>query len=546
MFDVLIVDDIPSQVDSIAATISKEVLCIGRIHKAFSGEEALAIFRMHPVQIVITDIRMPEMSGIELIREIRKVNARVKIIVLSGYADFEYAQGIVPYNTSGYLMKPVNPEQLRAMLERLIGEIEGEAKQRTQQQRSVYAFRESLPTLRGELLNRLLCGERIPSAELERKLSLLDLPFTPQQEAGMFIVRLEGRLEEYKKVDRSLIEYAVVNMAEEVVQDAFHLWPCLDQNEYLVFVAAPREETAGRAGGTASKLDGLLLDRLAASLKKKAEALLGSTLSIAIAANSAAFPEGLSELYRTIVNGIRRIEDGRHGVFLRVNEKPEQVEIGCMTSLYKPPLLLHLLDTGDWAGAEKKLGDIFDELKRVQYPPEYANEAYFAIAGAYQYMAHKKGKLLRELGGSTFGLMPAAPSLAQLEKWTFHLFRSIQELFGEQGEKQKLGLVDKVHKYIETHMNDGLSLQAVAEHVGLHPAYLSRAYRAETGNNLSEYILRYRMELATYLLRSSDKKIYEIAQTLGYQAVPHFIKLFKAHANMTPQEYRARAVLPSG
>ncbi|RAP76812.1 response regulator [Paenibacillus montanisoli] len=543
MFDVLIVDDIPSQVDSIAATIPKDELRIGRIYKAYSGEEALAIFREHPVQIIISDIRMPEMSGIELIREIRKTNGRVKIIVLSGYADFEYAQSIVPYNTSGYLMKPVNPEQLRSMLGNLIDEIEGEIKEHTQQQRSVYAFRESLPALRSELLNRLLCDERIPAAELARKLSLLDLPFSPRLEAGMFIVRLEGRLQAYKRVDRALIEYAVVNMAEEVVRDAFHLWSCLDQNEYLVFVAAPIEQDTGCAGISAS-FDRFRLDRLAASLKKKAESLLGGSLSVAIAASGAAFPEGLPEHYRTIVNGIRRIEDGRHSVFLRVNEKPERVEIGTMISLYKPPLLLHLLDTGDWAGAEKKLGAIFDELKSVHYPPEYANEAYFAIAGAYQYMAHKKGKLLRELGGSTFGLMPAAPSLAQLEKWAFFFLRSIQELFGEQAEKQKLGLVDKVHKYVEEHMNDGLSLQSVAEHVGLHPAYLSRVYRAEAGNSLSDYILRYRMELATYLLRSSDKKIYEIAQSVGYQAVPHFIKLFKAHANMTPQEYRARAVLP--
>ncbi|WP_370636285.1 helix-turn-helix transcriptional regulator [Cohnella sp. CFH 77786] len=72
---------------------------------------------------------------------------------------------------------------------------------------------------------------------------------------------------------------------------------------------------------------------------------------------------------------------------------------------------------------------------------------------------------------------------------------------------------------------------------------MSRAYWAETGNGLSDYILRYRMELASYLLRSTDKKIYEIAQIIGYQAVPHFIKLFKAFTNMTPQEFRDRTGL---
>nr|WP_256208591.1 response regulator [Paenibacillus sp. CF384] len=533
------VDDIPSQVDSIAATIPKEELGIERIHKAFSGEEALAIFREHSIQLVITDIRMPEMSGVELIQEIRRTNQKVKLIVLSGYADFEYAQSIVPFNTSGYLMKPVNPEQLRSKLEKLIDEIADELKVHNQQQRSVYAYRENLPTLRSELLSKLLSDGRVADAELERKLSMMELPFSSGQDIGMFVIRLEGRMQDYRRMDRALIEYAVMNMAEEVFHDAFHLWFCLDQNEYLVCIASP----VGSRDGTFTGMDRSALDCRAAKLKKKAESLLNNSLSVAVAVNGTAFPEGLPKQYRMIVNGMRTIEkDSRHSVFMRVDDGPDTPAIGNMTSLYKPPLLLHLLDTGNWAGADKKLSEIFNELRSVHYPPEYANEAYFTIAGAYQYMAHKKGKLLSELGSSTFGLMPAAPSLAQLERWAYFLFRSIQELFGDQAEKQKVSLRDKVHLYVEQNMNGSLSLQTVAAHIGLHPAYLSRAYRTETGTNLSDYILKYRMELATYMLRSSDKKIYEIAQTLGYQAVPHFIKLFKAHSNMTPQEYRERAV----
>ncbi|MNP31654.1 Regulatory protein SoxS [compost metagenome] len=227
---------------------------------------------------------------------------------------------------------------------------------------------------------------------------------------------------------------------------------------------------------------------------------------------------------------------------LRIAGKLDQVRVGTLTLLYRPPLLIHLLDTGNWTQAEEKLNQIFTELKGVNYPPEHANEAYFAIANAYQYIAHKKGKLLSEFGASSFGLMPAAPSLKQLEKWAFFMLRSLREQTEDSSEK-KQGLVDKVQKFIEANMNDGLSLQTIAAHIGLHPAYLSRVYRAETGNNLSDYILRYRMELASYLLRNTDKKIYEIAQIVGYQAVPHFIKRFKAFSNMTPQEFRDRREL---
>ncbi|REE93124.1 two-component system response regulator YesN [Paenibacillus taihuensis] len=534
MLELLIVDDIPSQVDSIAATVPKEELGITAIHKAFSGEEALELFREHNINIVITDIRMPEMNGIELIKHIREMDRTVKIIVLSGYADFEYAQSVVPYNTSGYLMKPVNPDQLREKIGQLTEEIASETKQQRQQQRDVYAFRENLPALRSELLVRLLRDNGIPVAELARKLTLLGLPFGLQQEVGLFIVRLEGRLQEYENKDRELIEYAVANMAEEVFNDAFHLWLCRDSNEYLVFLA-------GSAGESGAGLDLYALENLAAVFKKKAEALLHDNLSVAIAMNGASFPEGMPGLYRSTIKGMRQAEDGKRGALLRIEDKSrDQNRIETLTSLYRPPLLIHLLDTGNWAGAEKKLVEIFDELKQAHYPPEHANEAYFSIANAYQYMAHKRGKLLSELGGATLGLMPAAPSLRQLEKWAFGMFRSLREQSEEGSEKQKVGLVDKIHAFIEQNLNDNLSLQTIAAHVSLHPAYLSRVYRAETGNNLSDYIQRYRMELAAYMLRSGEKRIYEIAQAVGYQGVPHFIKLFKAYSDLTPQEYRDR------
>lgn len=540
MFEVLIVDDIPSQVDSIAATIPKDELGIGRIHKAFSGEEALKLYREQNIHIVITDIRMPEMSGIELIREIREMGRKVKIIVISGYADFEYAQSVVPYNTSGYLMKPVNPDQMKMTLGKLAEEIACETKLHEQQQRDVYAFRENLPALRGELLNRLLYGNDIPNAELERKLFLLNVPFSQNRKVGLFLVRLEGKLQEYERLDKELIEYAVTNMAEEWFRDAFHLSFCRDHNEYLVFIVSAKE-------GNNSNVQTLqnTMDVLAAALKKKAESLLSGSISVVLAENWASFPDGVPGLYRSVIDGIRQVKEERQGVFLRIAGNLDQARIGTLTSLYRPPLLIHLLDTGNWVHAEDKLTEIFAELKSVNYPPEHANEAYFAIANAYQYMAHKKGKLLSEFGSSSFGLMPAAPSLHQLEKWAFFMLRCLREQSEESSEKQT-GLVDKVHKFIERNMHDNLnnlSLQTLAAHIGLHPAYLSRAYRAETGNNLSDYILRYRMELASYLLRRSDKKIYEIAHILGYQAVPHFIKLFKTFTNMTPQEYRDRTGL---
>ncbi|MNC20219.1 Multiple antibiotic resistance protein MarA [compost metagenome] len=104
----------------------------------------------------------------------------------------------------------------------------------------------------------------------------------------------------------------------------------------------------------------------------------------------------------------------------------------------------------------------------------------------------------------------------------------------------KRQLLARIHRFIEDNLARDVSLQSIADHVNLHAVYLSSMYKQETGDNLSEYIMRYRMEQAAVLLRSTEIKIYELASRLGFQNPPYFSKLFKNYYGITPQEYRDR------
>ncbi|UUZ83326.1 helix-turn-helix domain-containing protein [Paenibacillus sp. P26] len=95
-----------------------------------------------------------------------------------------------------------------------------------------------------------------------------------------------------------------------------------------------------------------------------------------------------------------------------------------------------------------------------------------------------------------------------------------------------------MQQFIEQHLAEDVSLQAISGHVYLHPVYLSKIYKLETGENLSDYVYRVRMDKATHLLLHSRDKIYEIAARVGYQRAHSFINVFKKHTGLTPQEYR--------
>jgi len=99
-------------------------------------------------------------------------------------------------------------------------------------------------------------------------------------------------------------------------------------------------------------------------------------------------------------------------------------------------------------------------------------------------------------------------------------------------------VVQRVRQFIDERLASDVSLQAIADHVFLHPVYLSKVYKLETGESISDYLFRIRMDRAAYLLKNTHHKIYEITSMLGYQNVPYFIKVFKRHFGKTPQEFR--------
>ncbi len=115
-----------------------------------------------------------------------------------------------------------------------------------------------------------------------------------------------------------------------------------------------------------------------------------------------------------------------------------------------------------------------------------------------------------------------------------------EDICRKRSEDTRRDLIRKVQAYVTDHLQDA-RLQTIASHVYLNPSYLSKIYKSETGEGLSEFIFRMRMERAAICCRSSNLKVYEVAQQLGYQKTSYFIKLFRDKYGCTPQEFKEKA-----
>ncbi|MCM3112177.1 response regulator [Lederbergia lenta] len=210
--------------------------------------------------------------------------------------------------------------------------------------------------------------------------------------------------------------------------------------------------------------------------------------------------------------------------------------------LYENPQLIHLLDGGRWNTVEEKLNNIFSQLHLNNYHSnEFVMQTYFMISNSFIYFAHKNGQLLIDIIGRNFGNMfHAAQSgdIRRLSSLTFEALGIIKKDIKKEDHTHHKSVIEQVQEYVKQNLGSDVSLQSVSEHVYLHPAYLSKVYKAETGEGFSEYLNNQKMERAAYLLKETKEKVYEISVSLGYNDPSYFIKRFKNHYGVTPQEYR--------
>lgn len=164
------------------------------------------------------------------------------------------------------------------------------------------------------------------------------------------------------------------------------------------------------------------------------------------------------------------------------------------------------------------------------------------IAQSYLHLLHKSDKTMSDVapGHTLTGALHLKPfaSALELSRWALGTLTLIQEDSDLKLQNGRTQLVKKIREYIDNHLSEGISLQALAEHIYLHPSYAAKIYRQETGESVTDYLFRIRMERAVYLLKNSNEKVQDISAELGYQNTAYFIKVFKEHFRLTPHEFR--------
>ena len=495
---------------------------------ANDGLSALELVEEHQPDILITDIRMPGVDGIELIRRAKELRPALQCIIISGYRHFDYAHNAIRYGVEDYLLKPVNQQEFVTTLRKMVEkkDLEQNQKQETEQLRQqAHHLGERL---KEDFVLRLLQEESLTPKEAQP----LALPYS--EGFGCAIVKPD--LAGVPPGDRlhSLAMEKTLGALRQQLNSVFSVLLSAGSPEGVLCVYHPGEMVwEDVLSAFRSLMEELLPLR---ALFPSMEVTVGLSR-----ANypMAALPAAMQEARQAIAERLRR---GTGQIIVYAPQASSQGEKESFLSADTRKGLLAALEILNEENYGAQLQKVLDALKKADRLPmtdirdilkELIYLHFLGLAGRGQAEEATKSYLhdFEEAWNASTSLMQAADNLKDM------LCGHVTGILKERSETE-MRPIRLAKRYMQENYNMPITLEDVAAVAGFHPTYFSTVFKKITGENFLEHLSGLRMKEARELLCDDHLRIEDIAEKVGYADAKYFVKLFKKSTGLTPQEYR--------
>lgn len=530
MIRALIVDDEIYAVKGLRSGVRWDVVGIGEVYEAYHAPMAQDVLNEREIDIVICDIEMPEISGLDLMEWIKDRGLDPETIVLTCHSEFAYAKRAMHLGGFEYLLKPVVYAELEQVLATAVANVNEKRRiSQTDEQygRMVELWNSRKPLLVERFWQDLLEG-RIPPSEraIAQSLAAYDMEADDVSCVGLVLISAEKWEKELSDRDEHIMEFALRKAAEEVLLAGDLPGDVIQDHRGNLLVVLHEGRTNVEPALIAARCEAYL-DACRRYFYCQVSCYIGEAAPIADVIGS--YMALLDGEYRNVNESNRVIVCGREpGGDLPV---PAAMTDSMLN-------LAELIEHGRTKEFEVELEAWTERLAGGPASVETLTAAYHALLQVIYYAMHRKGlqaHLLYE-NRACPGIETATRSTAQFKAWVRCVADAAGALFAKPAAISPV--VQKVFRYIADHLNEDLTREQLAMVAFVNPAYLSRLFRKETGMVLTDYILQEKMRKAADLLQSTDRSISEIADGLHYGNFSYFARLFRKVHGVTPQDYR--------
>lgn len=537
MFRLLIVDDEEIIVDGLYEALSHFMPDSLDVYKSYSAKQALDWLTRTRFDIVLTDVRMPGMSGLELSEQIKTYWPNCSIIILTGYSEFEYAYKAIQMTNVRYLLKTEGFSKVKETVREVMQDIE-QSQQMSQLIKQSKAQLSALELMAQSDYVRHLISESesfcSDEASLVTEFNKFNIPLDPHR--PVFIVL--GHLS--YPAHLRYVQLGEMVALTKIIWDSYFSERLtsigvLDKNNDLVWFIQPSEPLQSMFGRQFVHFLEGMLELVQEACYTSLQVRIGFTIAASPCDWTAVTQqyERLRQLQQLKIGDgismiVRDVED---------NAKAPMQELDSLLRKKADNMASHF----EFGRKEQ----FFEELEA--YRSSFVDldgdivlitVAYYALAVMLLSQINRQG-LIEQVGDvSKLMRLQEHTSIQQGFDYIEQIARLIFEYQQENKEKRTSRVIDRICQYIEQHLHEDLSLVRLAEIHFFNPSYLSRLFKQEKNMNLSVYIDASRIHKAKALLEQRDLKVREVASHVGYEAAHSFTRFFKKETGMTPQEYR--------
>jgi two-component system response regulator YesN len=518
MMRVLLVDDELIVRAGLKAIVNWKECAMEVVAEASNGQNALKIIEEQPIDVVISDIRMPIVDGIELTRRVREKYPKTKMILLTCYNDFKYVQEALEIGASGYVLKTdMEDGSLEKILQKVRKEWEQENVKKEDYQSLQWKAEQSIPLLREKYIKSLLEKN---DAYTQEQCIALGLQWLNQPHRLLLLEFESPQISTLNKIQQFF--YQLTGEEEAFIFQ----W---DEYSFLGLVKQPGENSQNRI----LLWDYQFTHQLFSSMKAFFENV---NLYYCQLFDRRQIRFSFSRLvqvmeYYTFYEGFGHPLDAGSLIIQEDTDGMGSID----WQVFKQLTIIR-----NWSEIKEKCCEMFKHFNKNRYPVEYVKRCTIEMIGIITDVLQSNGSLITTNWGSNkLDYVERVKETKTILKLADFLFQGIHAL--EESRLMFIGgnrVIEKAVEYIERNYYKEITLDDLSNYVGLSKSYLSSYFKKVTGGNFIDYLIHLRIEKAKQLFRQTDLKTFEVAEKVGIQDPKYFTKLFKRIEGISPKTFK--------
>ncbi|RCX14819.1 two-component system response regulator YesN [Anaerobacterium chartisolvens] len=543
MFKLLIVDDEEEVREGLVRKIEWSRYNFEIIGEAQNGREALDIIEENTPDLIITDISMPIISGLELCENVQLNYPTVKIVILTGFGDFNYAQQAIRFGVEDYILKPVLPKDIDELLLKFKNKLEQEIEQRENIIKLKEHFNESLPIIRDKFLSLIIQGNA-GEKEIKSKIPFLNLKLIGKcfviAAAGIDNKNQDERI--FSDTDTELMRYAVINIAKEIIEKHAIGEALFHDSELVVIFSL--DAALNSDDGCRNEMIFTRVYPVLKEIRQNVEKHLKLTVTIGVGSACDSL-QRLNDSYRSALSALEyKLVVGESRIIFIEDLEPKRKNTIVFDERMERRLIT-AVKFGTEKDIDEAIGQIFNILTETKAAFQEYQLYFVELAAAVSRLCRDFEIDTSEILGIRKNLymdILELGSFKEIKDWLREICIKIMNYILTSRQKTTQMLLDKAKSYVHANYGEeGLSIQKVADYLHISQSYLSMIFKKETDETFLKYLVRVRLNAAMELLQGSYKTA-EIAERVGYPDVSYFSYFFKKNFGMSPREYRNKFV----